>query len=185
MKRTLLLVLAIAAFGIASATAQTATGNLTVTATVTGSIGFAFSNATGGPALAIGNPANTATLAFGTVSATQAPVTTNGITFASNSNSFTLSAPIDITVTDYNYKSGNYTLTAQLAAADPINDVNTWTVNGITLNSTTPQQITATGGYNTPTQETIALTVPFAANSGTAGQNLSINNTINYNVTAN
>ena len=70
MKKVVLLTIFAALMMISSAAvAQTATGTLTVTATVNGSIQLVFNSDAAGVALSSGAGTNAATLAFGNVSA--------------------------------------------------------------------------------------------------------------------
>ena len=175
-KLTVLTVLAIAVMMISSAAAaQTATGTLTVTATVNSSINLVFNNDVAGVALSSGAGTNTATLAFGNVSAFGA-IAAN-ITRSTTATTFTVSTPVDVLVTKANSASANYTLKAQLGAADA---VNTWQVAGNTVTSAAQTTITATGTYASNVAEAIALTIPFTTANATA-----ISNTINFTATAN
>ncbi|HZI58898.1 MAG TPA: hypothetical protein VFF39_19095, partial [Verrucomicrobiae bacterium] len=71
----------------------------------------------------------------------------------------------------------NYTLTAQLGAADAVNN---WTVGGVAVTSAAQSTLTATGAYAADSNFPVAITVPFTTASGT-----NISNTINYTATAN
>jgi hypothetical protein len=157
------------------ASAQTATGTLTVTATVNSSINLVFNNDAAGVPLSAGAGTNTATLAFGNVSAFGA-IAAN-ITRTTTATTFTVSTPVDVLVTKANSASANYTLKAQLGAADA---VNTWQVGGVTVTSAAQATITATGTYAANVPEAIALTIPFTTANATA-----ISNTINFTGTAN
>src|SRR5438045_7288246 len=99
------------------ALAQTATGTLTVSATVNGSINLVFNSDASGVALT-GAGTNAATLAFGNVSAYGA--VNAGVTRTTAATSFTVSSPFDVLVTKSNSASANYTLKAQLNAADAL-----------------------------------------------------------------
>ena len=176
MKKLVLLTIAAAVLMIPTfAAAQTATGTLTVTATVNSSISLVFNNDVAGVALSAGAGTNTATLAFGNVSAFGAVA--GGITRTTTATTFTVSTPVDVLVTKANSASANYTLKAQLGAADA---VNTWQVGGTTVTNAAQATITATGAYGSNVAEAIALTVPFTTASATA-----ISNTINFTATAN
>ncbi len=176
MKRFTLLTAAVLFLGIASvASAQTATGTLTVTATVNSSINLVFNNDSAGVALSSGAGTNTATLNFGAVSAFGAVAA--GITRTTTATTFTVSTPVDVLVTKANSASANYTLKAQLGAADA---VNTWQVAGTTVTNAAQATITATGTYAANVPEAIALTIPFTTANATA-----ISNTINFTATAN
>jgi len=153
----------------------TANGTLTVTATVNGSINLVFNNDAAGVPLSAGAGTNTATLALGNISAFGA-IAAN-ITRTTTATTFTVSTPVDVLVTKTNSVSANYTLKAQLGAADA---VNTWQVGGTTVTNAAQATITATGAYAANVPEAIAITVPFTTASGTA-----ISNTINFAATAN
>ena len=176
MKKLTILTIAAAMMMLLSsfASAQTATGTLTVTATVQGSINLVFNSDAAGVALT-GSGTNAATLAFGNVSAFGA--VSAGVVRTVAATSFTVSSAVDVDVTKTNSASANYTLKAQLGAADA---VNTWQVGGVTVNNAAAATITATGAYATNNNFPVAITVPFTTASGTA-----ISNTINYTATAN
>jgi hypothetical protein len=156
------------------ASAQTATGTLTVSANVQGSINLVFNSDGAGVALT-GSGTNNATLAFGNVSAFGA--VSAGVVRTVNANTFTVSSAVDVNVTKTNSASANYTLKAQLGAADA---VNTWQVGLVTVTSAAQATITATGTYAANTNFPVAITIPFTTASGTA-----ISNTISYTATAN
>ena len=80
-------------------------------------------------------------------------------------------------VSKTNSASANYTLKAQLGAADA---VNTWTVGGVAVTNAAQSTLTATGTYAANSNFPVAITVPFTTASGTV-----ISNTINYQATAN
>ena len=181
MKKSLLAVsFVVLTLGFASAAhaqaGNTATGTLTVTATVNSSINLVFNSDAAGVALASGAGTNAATLAFGNVSAFGAVAA--GITrTVVAGTSFTVSTPVDVLVSKANSSSANYTLKAQLGAADA---TNTWAVAGNTITNAAATTLTATGTYGSNAAEAIALTVPFTTASGTA-----ISNTINFTATSN
>src|SRR5690348_5843570 len=177
MKKLMMLFAAAAlTFAMSSvASAQTANGTLTVSATVNGSISLVFNSDGAGVALSSGGGTNAASLAFGNVSAF-GPVAA-GVTRTTAANNFTVSTPVDVLVNSFNSSSANYKLTAQLGSADA---TNSWSVGGTAITSASATQITATGAYGTNTAEAIAITVPFTTASGTA-----ISNTINFVATAN
>ncbi|HWX53252.1 MAG TPA: hypothetical protein VN176_01540 [Verrucomicrobiae bacterium] len=174
-KLNLLIVVAAMMLMASSAFAQTATGTLTVTATVNSSINLVFNNDAAGVPLSSGAGTNTATLAFGNVSAFGAIAA--GITRSTTATTFTVSTPVDVLVSKANSASANYTLKAQLGAADA---VNTWQVGGTTVTNAAQATITATGAYAANVAEAIALTIPYATANATA-----ISNTINFTATAN
>ncbi len=156
--------------------AQTATGVLTVTATVNSSLKLVFNSDGSGVPLSSGGGTNAATLAFGPVSAL-GPIAANITRSVVPGTSFTVSTPVDVNVTKSNVASANYTLTANLGAADA---VNTWKVGGVTVTSGPAATITATGAYAANVSEAIAITIPDTTANGTV-----INNTITFTATAN
>jgi hypothetical protein len=176
MKRVVLLTIFAALMMISSAAVAqtTASGTLTVTATVNGSIQLVFNSNGAGVALT-GSGTNTATLAFGNVSAFGA--IGGGIVRTTTASNFTVSSAVDVQVSKTNSASANYTLQAQLGAADA---VNTWTVGGVAVTSAGQSTLTATGAYTANANFPVAITVPFTTASGTL-----ISNTINYTATAN
>jgi len=178
MKKVMLLTIFAALMMISSAAVAqtTATGTLTVTATVNGSISLVFNSDAAGVALASGAGTNAATLAFGNVSAFGAVAAGVTRTVVAGT-SFTVSTPVDVLVNKANSASANYKLDAQLGSAP---GANTWQVAGNTLSSTAAANITATGAYGSNAPEAIAITVPFGTPSGTL-----ISNTINFTATAN
>jgi hypothetical protein len=181
MKKLVLLTITVAMMMLMSSVAfaqagNTASGTLTVTATVNSSINLVFNSDAAGVALASGAGTNTATLAFGNVSAF-GPVAANVTRSVVAGTSFTVSTPVDVLVSKANSSSANYTLKAQLGAADA---VNTWAVGGTTVTSAAQATITATGAYGSNVPESIAITVPFTTASGT-----NISNTIAFTATSN
>lgn len=176
MKKLIILTIASAMmmFCASFASAQTANGTLTVTATVQGSINLVFNSDAAGVALT-GSGTNAATLAFGNVSAFGA--VSAGVVRTVAANSFTVSSAVDVQVSKTNSASANYTLKAQLGAADA---VNTWQVGGVTVTNAAQATIAATGTYAANSNFPVAITVPFTTASGTL-----ISNTINYTATAN
>jgi hypothetical protein len=176
MKKVMLLTIFAALMTISSAAiAQTATGTLTVTATVNGSIQLVFNSDASGLALSSGTGTNAATLAFGNVSAFGAIPA--GIVRSTTATTFTVSSAVDVQVSKTNSASANYTLKAQLGAADA---VNTWSVGGTAVTNAAQATLTATGAYAANSNLPVAITVPFTTASGTV-----ISNTINYTATAN
>ncbi|MFL6388815.1 MAG: hypothetical protein ACJ71U_15135 [Terriglobales bacterium] len=177
MKKVTLLTIFAALMMISSAAVAqtTASGTLNVTATVTGSINLVFNSDGSGLALASGAGTNAATLAFGNVSAFGAIPA--GIVRSTTASTFTVSSAVDVLVTKTNSTSANYSLTAQLGAADA---VNTWSVGGVAVTNGSAAPITATGTYAANSNFPVAITVPFTTASGTL-----ISNTINYVATAN
>jgi hypothetical protein len=173
--KKLIVIFAAALMMTSLAAAQTATGTLNVSATVTGSINLVFNSDAAGVALTSGAGTNAAALDFGTVSAFGAiPATITRTTTASN---FTVSTPVDVLVTKTNSSSANYTLTTQLSTADA---VNTWAANGNAFTNATSATATAAGTYGSNVPVTLAITIPFTTASGTA-----ISNVVNFTATAN
>jgi hypothetical protein len=176
MKKVMLLTIFAALMMISSAAvAQTANGTLTVTATVNGSIQLVFNSDAAGVALSSGAGTNNATLAFGNVSAFGAVAA--GVVRTTAANSFTVSSAVDVLVSKTNSASANYTLKAQLGAADA---TNSWQVGGVAVTNAAQATITATGAYASNSNFPVAITIPFTTASGTV-----ISNTINYTATAN
>ena len=181
MKKLILLTITAVAIMMMSSMAvaqagNTATGTLTVTATVNSSINLVFNSDAAGVALSSGAGTNNATLAFGNVSAFGAVAA--GVTrVVVPGTSFSVSTPVDVLVSKANSTSANYTLKAQLGAADA---TNTWQVAGNTITNAAATTITATGTYGSNAAEAILISIPFATASGT-----NISNTINFTATSN
>ncbi|HEU4416313.1 MAG TPA: hypothetical protein VFT65_16110 [Candidatus Angelobacter sp.] len=177
MKKVILLTIFAALMMISSAAVAqtTASGTLTVTATVNGSIQLVFNSDASGVALSSGAGTNTATLDFGAVSAFGA--INPKIVRTTTASNFTVSSAVDVQVAKTNSASANYTLVAQLGAADA---VNTWSVGGVAVTSAAQSTLTATGTYAANSNFPVAITIPFTTASGTL-----ISNTINYTATAN
>ena len=163
-------VLAIPSFAAAQ---DTASGTLTVTATVESSIGLTFENDAAGVSLA-GAGTNAATMALGTISAYNT-IGTPGVTRTVAATNFTVSSPFGVKVVKANTSSSNYTLAAALGSADA---TNTWRINATTL-STSNQNLGTTYNYDSPVAHTVYLTVPFAASTG------AISKVLNFTATAN
>jgi hypothetical protein len=175
-KVTLLAIFAVLMMISSVAVAQTtASGTLTVTATVNGSIQLVFNSDAAGVALSSGAGTNAATLAFGNVSAFGAVAA--GVVRSTTATTFTVSSAVDVQVSKTNSASANYTLKAQLGAADA---TNTWSVGGVAVTSAAQSTLTATGAYAANSNFPVAITVPFTTASGTL-----ISNSINYVATAN
>lgn len=153
--------------------AQTASGTLTVNATISSSIAMVFNTDASGVALT-GAGSNAATLNFGAISAYGALA--GNVSRTVGATSFTVSTPFDVHVDKSNSSSANYTLKAQLGTADA---VNTWALGATTITNAAQSTLTAVGAYGADSPYTLGLTVPF---SNTAA---SISNTINFVATAN
>jgi hypothetical protein len=178
MKKVTLLTIFAALMMISSAAVAqtTASGTLTVTATVNGSIALVFNSDVAGVPLSV-NGSSTATLAFGPVSAFGL-LSAGVVRPVPTATTFTVSSAVDVMVTKVNSASANYTLKAQLTALDAINN---WTVGGIAVTSGAfSLPITATGAYASNLNFPVAITIPFTTASGTP-----ISNSINYQATAN
>ena len=178
MKKALgMIALGVMMFMSSFAAAQTtASGTLNVTATVNGSISLVFNSDAAGVPLSSGAGTNAATLAFGNVSAFGNVAANITRTVVPNTN-FTISTPVDFNVSKANLTSANYTLKAQLNAADAVNN---WAVGGTAVANAAASTITATGAYASNVPFAVALTVPFTTAGGTV-----INNTINFTAQAN
>lgn len=175
-KLNLLLIAAALMVGLSSvASAQTASGTLTVTATVNGSISLVFNSDAAGVALTSGAGTSAAALDFGPVSAFGTIPAT--ITRSTTALDFTISTPVDVLVNKFNSASLNYTLTAQLNGAP---GTETWAVNGAAFSNAAAGTATATGAYGSNVPVTLAITVPFAVPSGTT-----ISNVVNFTATSN
>ena len=177
MRRSAIVALAVAVTVMlpALSLAQTASGTLAVTATVQSSISLTFVSNAGGVALG-GSGTNTATLAFGNISAfgaLPAGVSRPSVTAID----FTVRSPFNVVVQKSNSASANYTLTARLASADAIN---TWSVAGKVITNASATTVVTTGAYGgAGTAFNLDLKIPFAESSGL------ISNTINFSATAN
>jgi hypothetical protein len=156
---------------------QTTSGTLTVQAIVNSSLTLIFNSDASGIGLSSGDGTSTATLNFGNISAFGPLGSPNITRTVVPGTSFTVSTPVDVTVSKANITSANYTLKAQLGTADA---TNTWAVGGTTVTGASAATITSTGAYGAKTPETIAITVPFATAGGT-----SVNNTISFTATTN
>lgn len=155
--------------------AQTSSGTLGVSGDLASSINLTFVTDTSGLALT-GSGTNTATLNFGTISRYSTPAT--HVTQTSDSTSFTVSTPFDVSVTKSNVTSANYALSAQLQTVDA---TNAWTIDTFPLPTapTAPASLTVTGVYASNVSHTLFLNVPFSEGAAT------ISNTINFLATAN
>lgn len=157
----------------AASAQDTATGTLTVTATVESSIAMTFENDAAGVALT-GAGTNTASLALGAISAYNT-VATTGVSRSVGASDFTVSSPFGVKVVKANGSSANYTLAAALGSADA---TNTWRINSTTL-STASQSLGASYSYGSAIAHTLYLTVPFTASTG------AVSRVVNFTATAN
>ena len=156
-----------------AAAQDTATGTLTVTATVESSIGLTFENDAAGVSMS-GAGTNAATMAFGTVSAFNT-IATPGVTRTVAAADFTVSSPFGVKVVKANTSSANYTLAAALGSAD---STNTWRINAVSL-TTANQDLGTSFSYGSPVAHTVYLTVPFSASTG------AVSKVLNFTATAN
>jgi hypothetical protein len=156
-----------------AAAQDTATGTLTVTATVESSIGLTFENDAAGVALA-GAGTNAATMALGAISAYNT-VATPGVTRTVSSSDFTVSSPFAVKVVKANTASASYTLAAALGSAD---STNAWRINAVSL-TTANQNLGSSYAYGSSVAHTMYLTVPFSASTG------AISKVVNFTATAN
>lgn len=152
---------------------DTATGTLTVTATIESSIGLTFENDAAGVALT-GAGTNAATMALGAISAYNT-IATPGVTRTVAASDFTVSSPFGVKVVKANTSSATYTLAAALGSADT---TNTWRINATAL-TTTNQNLGATYAYGSAVAHTLYLTVPFTASTG------AVSKVLNFTATAN
>ena len=156
-----------------AAAQDTATGALTVTATVESSIALTFENDAAGVALT-GAGTNAATMALGAISAYNT-VSTPGVTRTVSATDFTVSSPFAVKVVKANSSSASYTLAASLASADASN---TWRVNATAL-TTSNQNLGSAYSYGSAVAHTMYLTVPFSASTG------AVSKVVNFTATAN
>ena len=177
MKKVMLLTIFAALMMISSAAVAqtTASGTLTVTATVNGSINLVFNSDAAGVALSSGAGTNAATLAFGNVSAFGAIPA--GIVRSTTASNFTISSAVDVLVTKTNSASANYTLESPAGFGGRSEHLGSRR-RGVT--NAAQSTLTATGTYAANSNFPVAITVPFTTASGTL-----ISNTINYVATAN
>jgi hypothetical protein len=162
-----------------AASAQTtSSGTLAVTASVQPSISMVFDQASGGIAIT-GGGSNSATLAFGGVSAYDAePANVTGSNDPANSK-FTVTADVAVNVSEANSASASYKLTAELGTAD---STNVWAVDGVTMSSTTANPVgTQADSYGGDVSHSVSITVPYSVNGASA----SISNSIDFVATAN
>jgi hypothetical protein len=156
-----------------AAAQDTATGALTVTATVESSIALTFETDAAGVSLA-GAGTNAATMALGAISAYNT-VSTPGVTRTVAASDFTVSSTFGVRVLRANSSSASYTLAAALGSADA---TNTWRINATTL-TTSNQNLGSSYAYGSPVAHTMSLTVPFSASTG------AISKVVNFTATAN
>jgi hypothetical protein len=171
MKNKFILTSVLAAFGLSGvALAQTGSGTLGVTATVSGSINLTFVTDPSGLAVT-GTGSSAASLAFGTVKMYGGSVPTNVTKTVSGTSSFSLATPFDVRVDLANSASTTYTLTATLASVDA---VNVWSINSTDISSAADFALTSEGVYSTNVPYTLHLTIPASEAAG------GISNTIGF-----
>src|SRR5947209_3494528 len=155
-----------------NAFAQTASGTLTVTGTISSSLTLLVQNA-GGTTSGTGTAA--ATSALGNISKFGSAPT--GFTLARGASNWTLSSTVGVEVDKANLTSTDYTLTAQLGSA-PASGV-TWKLNGSTLSDSAATTLTSTGTYASTGSYSWDIVVADSASAA------AIDNTINFTATAN
>jgi hypothetical protein len=154
------------------ASADTASGTLTVTGTVASSINLTIESA-GGTTSGLGTPAASSDL--GTISKFGSAPT--GFTLARGASNWTLSSTIGIQVVKSNLTSTDYSLDAQLGSA-PASGIN-WKLNGSTLSDSAATTLTSTGTYASTGSYSWDIVV---ADSAAAA---AIDNTVNFTATSN
>jgi hypothetical protein len=154
------------------ASADTASGTLTVTGTVASAINLTIESA-GGTTSGTGTAAATSDL--GTISKFGSAPT--GFTLARGASNWTLSSTIGVKVDKANLTSTDYMLDAQLGSA-PATGV-TWKLNGSTLSDSAATTLTSTGTYGSTGSYSWDIVV---ADSAAAA---AIDNAINFTATSN
>ena len=173
MKNALAVCFIVALFAVAAtASADTSSGTLTVTATVASSINLTVESA-GGTTSGLGTSAASSDL--GTISKFGAAPT--GFTLARGASNWTLSSTVGIKVAKANLTSTDYTLTAQLGSA-PASGI-AWKLNGSTLSDSAATTLTSTGTYASTGSYSWDIVV---ADSAAAA---AIDNTINFTAASN
>lgn len=171
--KNVLIAAAVAALAFAStASADTATGALTVTGTVESSINLTIESA-GGTTSGTGTSA--ATSALGSFSKYGSAPT--GFTLARGASNWTLSSTVGVQVDKANLTSTDYTLTAQLDSA-PASGI-TWKLNGSSLSDSAATTLTSTGTYGSTGSYSWDIVV---ADSAAAA---AIDNVISFTATSN
>jgi len=163
MKKTFILASVLSAFALTGiASAQTGSGTLGVTATVTGSINLTFVTDASGLAVT-GTGTSTASLPFGTVSMYAGSVPANVTKTIHGTTSFDLSTPFDVQVDLANSASTTYTLTATLATADA---VNVWSIGATDISSAAAFALTSAGEFGSAVPYTLKINVPASEAAG-------------------
>ena len=155
-----------------AASADTASGTLTVTGTVESSINLTIESAGGTTS---GTGTNAATSALGSISKYGSAPT--GFTLARGASNWTVSSTVGVKVDKANLTSTDYTLTAQLGSA-PASGV-AWKLNGSTLSDSAATTLTSTGTYGSTGSYSWDIVV---ADSAAAA---AIDNAISFTATSN
>jgi predicted secreted protein len=173
MKRFLTVLFTCGTLAIASvASADTASGTLTVTGTVASSMTLSINSAGG---TFSGGGTSAATSALGTISKYGSAPT--GFTLARGASNWTISSTVGVQVDKANLTSTDYTLTAQLGSA-PSSGI-TWKLNGSTLSNSAATTLTSTGTYGSSGSYSWDVVVADSAATG------AIDNTIDFTATSN
>ena len=173
MKRTAtILAIATMTFIGVSASAETASGTMTVTGTVESSMLLTIESAAGTTG-ALGTSAATSSL--GSISKYGTAPT--GFTLTRGASDWTLSSSAGVMVKKSNLTSTDYTLTAQLGTAPATGIV--WKLNGSSLSSTTAATLTSTGTY--ASTGTYSWDIVVADSAAAAA----IDNVVNFAATSN
>jgi hypothetical protein len=135
-------------------------GNMGVSATITGSILLTFATDTGNGMAVTGTGTSTASLPFSTVQMFGGSVPTGVTKTLSGVTSFTLSTPFNVRVDLANDTSSTCTLSALLSSTEAGTKV--WSLGGLDLTANsgvTPTVLTALGAYATAVPYTLTVTV--------------------------
>lgn len=162
----------------AGASAQSASGTLAVSATITGSINMTFVSDGSGVALG-GSGTNSASLNFGSNVSAYGTFTGLGTTIARtypDGSHFMIATPFDVKVVVANSSSPSCKLLAQLSNADA---TNAWSVSGTTVTSTAAATINTAQSYGSAVPYQMQLTIPLTEAATT------VSNTMNFTATAN
>ena len=170
-------------FGAAArAAGPSADGSLALTGEVDASVAMIFHQHTlgGGISLDTGDGSGTATSSLSTVSKYGTPdgqsADGGNWTKTTQSDGFTLTGVVDVSVFKTNITSTNYTLNATLQAVDNL----VWTLNGANVANGSQTQLTALGSYGSARfATTIAIKILNTLGAGVIG------NTIDFTVTCN
>jgi hypothetical protein len=155
-----------------NASADTASGTLTVTGLVESAINLTIESA-GGTTSGTGTAA--ATSALGTIAKYGAAPT--GFTLARGASDWTISSTIGVKVDKANLTSSDYVLSATLGSAPSSGIV--WKLNGSTLSDSLPSTLTSTGTYGSTGSYSWDIVI---ADSAAAA---AIDNSINFEANSN